>query len=169
MTQLFLRPAIKEDNFVISEISVAGWRFAYRGIMADEVLDNLDVEKRAAGRTAFLKTAHLEAYVCEQGEQVVGFVDFAKSRDDDVEDTVGEVWAIYVLPEAIGRGVGQRLMALAEQKLATQGFTELTLWVLADNHQARRFYERAGFACDGGEKTYRDSGLTELRYRKSLC
>jgi hypothetical protein len=42
--------------------------------------------------------------------------------------------------------------------------------VLETNDRARRFYEAAGFTCDGGRKTDRFEGLEvpEVRYSKDL-
>jgi RimJ/RimL family protein N-acetyltransferase len=42
------------------------------------------------------------------------------------------------------------------------------LWVLPANARARRFYERAGWTCDGTERTVDALGLTvpEVRYRR---
>jgi RimJ/RimL family protein N-acetyltransferase len=49
------------------------------------------------------------------------------------------------------------------------GYLSITLWVLRDNHRARRFYERAGFAPDGATNVlHRLGGVTELRYRRAL-
>jgi RimJ/RimL family protein N-acetyltransferase len=41
------------------------------------------------------------------------------------------------------------------------------LWVLPGNARARRFYERAGWAADGTEKTSEAFGVSfdEVRYR----
>jgi RimJ/RimL family protein N-acetyltransferase len=49
-------------------------------------------------------------------------------------------------------------------------FDAATLWVLADNRRARRFYELAGWRPDGASKRGEIGGreLTELRYRKSM-
>ena len=43
-----------------------------------------------------------------------------------------------------------------------------SLWVLADNERARRFYKRHGFEPDGVEKIEEIGGkpLTEVRYRR---
>jgi RimJ/RimL family protein N-acetyltransferase len=44
----------------------------------------------------------------------------------------------------------------------------LTLWVLAENQQARDFYARLGFAPDGAETTHEGSGKSEIRLRAPL-
>ena len=88
---------------------------------------------------------------------------------------IGEVTAIYVDPPHWGTGAGRALMDAACGRLVERGFTTVRLWVLAANHQARRFYERAGFVPDGATAGYpvgRPDGsvieLPEVRYTREL-
>jgi hypothetical protein len=55
-------------------------------------------------------------------------------------------------------------------RLATVGYGQVTLWVLASNARARRFYEAAGLRPDGAVKVDDSRGfaLSEVRYRRSL-
>ena len=87
------------------------------------------------------------------------------------EEGLGEVWAIYVDPEAQRRGVGRALMAAATRGLADHGFREAVLWVFEANAPARAFYERLGWAPDGAAKPLAIGGAApiELRYRRRLA
>ena len=53
---------------------------------------------------------------------------------------------IVVHESVRGQGIGQALLAWAEQRAREIGCCKLTLEVLANNAQARAAYERAGFA-----------------------
>jgi GNAT superfamily N-acetyltransferase len=77
---------------------------------------------------------------------------------------------INVLPAAWGTGVGPRLLAAATERLVALGFTEAVLWVVKGNARARRFYEREGWAPDGGEKrqVFGDRLVREVRYATPL-
>ncbi len=160
------RLATSKDNFDIATISVEGWKHAYKGIFPDQVLSGLDYKERAKGRANFLAHAALSTYVCVEDGLAVGFVDFELCRDDDCDAQVGEIWAIYVLPDFMGRGIGKRLLQEAENKLSERGCNFVTVWVLHRNTPARGFYEKQGFLLDGKEKDYQ--GLREVRYRKPL-
>jgi ribosomal protein S18 acetylase RimI-like enzyme len=59
-----------------------------------------------------------------------------------------ELYAIYLLQRAQGRGAGRRLFEMVRAELAAAGFDDLMLWVLADN-PACGFYERLGGAVVG--------------------
>jgi GNAT superfamily N-acetyltransferase len=56
----------------------------------------------------------------------------------------GEVEHLYVAPGARGRGLGSRLLGLAQARA-----TSLELWVFQRNAAARAFYERRGFRLVG--------------------
>ena len=95
----------------------------------------------------------------------VGFAAVGLARHD--QQRRGEVYAINVDPDWIGRGVGQPLFSAAVAALADFGFTEFVLWVVRENARARRFYERNGWVADGAEQQAEFGGATvvELRYR----
>jgi GNAT superfamily N-acetyltransferase len=91
-------------------------------------------------------------------------------RGEGADAARAELYALYVRPDLLGRGVGGVLVRAAEEWAAGRGHTRLALWVLAGNERARRFYARAGFAPDGGERVdaYDGAELTEVRYERSL-
>ena len=80
--------------------------------------------------------------------KVVGFVSYGDFRDSDTR--AGEIFALYVLKDYYGKGVGQQLMQAAFSAL--YGYQEIILWVLEDNKRAIAFYEKMGFVFDGEEK-----------------
>lgn len=160
------REATPQDNLDIAKISVESWKFAYQGIMPSSTLDALDYKTRANYRSRFLERTSLSTYLCIEDGRPVGFVDFELCRDDDCNDQVGEIRAIYVLPEFIGTFIGKELFRLAADTLAKKGCIEITVWVLSENKLARAFYERQGFLVDGVQKEYQ--GQMEVRYRKNL-
>src|SRR5215472_10377151 len=61
----------------------------------------------------------------------------------------GRLRTLYVLPEHQGTGIGSELHDFALARLVELGWTEARLWTLADNHLARRFYERRGWSLSG--------------------
>lgn len=57
-----------------------------------------------------------------------------------------ELYQLYVLAPWHGSGVGAALMDWTLGEAGRRGATHLQLSVFVDNHRARRFYERYGFA-----------------------
>jgi ribosomal protein S18 acetylase RimI-like enzyme len=162
-----VRRAVPHDAAPIGGVHVRAWQVAYRGLMPDEVLDGLSVEQREQMWQQALASQEGQAvYVAVEDAAVVGFCAVAApSRDEDAEDDVAEIAAIYVDPDAWRVGVGRALMDVALADLRADGWRSVTLWVLAENHPARDFYARFGFEPDGAEMTHESSREKEVRLR----
>ena len=74
---------------------------------------------------------------------IVGYVMAGPNREDDPEYTA-ELYAIYVLPDFQGYGLGRSLFQAVTGWLVGQGHRRMILYVLRDNAPARRFYEALG-------------------------
>lgn len=98
-------------------------------------------------------------------ELPVGCITYGKSRDDKFPDW-GEIIAIYLIREYMGKGYGKSLMNAALSDLKIQGFSNIYLWVLETNKRARRFYEKLGFYCNNDTYSFKilDEPLTDVRY-----
>jgi ribosomal protein S18 acetylase RimI-like enzyme len=175
MTVLAVRPAGPSDAAAIAGVRIRSWRAAYAGIVPGTYLDGLDLASEAAIWRERLGAAAAVwvrvAFIAEPPvpPRLVGFVTAGSARHAG-EDGLGEVWAIYVDPEAQGRGVGRALMDAGVRGLATRGFREAILWVFEANAPARGFYERMGWTPDGAAKPFAIGGAApiELRYRRRL-
>jgi len=55
------------------------------------------------------------------------------------------------------------------ERLRERSYDEVILWVLEENKNAIRFYERQGFECDDTvREIWRGRALRQVRYRKEL-
>jgi ribosomal protein S18 acetylase RimI-like enzyme len=161
-----VRPARPEDAAAIAAVHVRTWQAAYDHVFGAERLAVLDEQlPRRIERWEQLLREEGGVWVAEADGRVVGFVGYGVSRDE-AGPAEGELYSIYVLPEAWGSGAGPALMAVAREALLA-AYPVAILWVLDDNPRARRFYEREGWAADGGRKTDTFLGVevTEVRYR----
>lgn len=164
------RPATDADVAAAAEVRVRSWQAAYRGIVPDAVLDRLDPVAEAGRWRGRDRAGH---HVAEAGGRVVGWLYVGPYRSDQDDSGPvppagsGEIHAIYLLPEVWGQGAGRSLLAYGLGELRRGGAVPVLLWVFAANDRARRFYERAGFAPDGGTHDYEIGGATlpEVRYR----
>lgn len=133
------------------------WQEAYPGIVDPQYLDDLTLEKCES--IAYRRTDNI--IIAKDGDRVVGFVGYGEYRNDELEN-IGEVYAIYILAEYYGYGVGYQLMQAALSKLSQ--YRKVAVWVLKENERAIRFYERCGYCFDGREKTLQlGSPVVEVR------
>jgi GNAT superfamily N-acetyltransferase len=154
-------------------VRARSWQVAYAHAFPAEELER---QRNSAGEWVGWWETRLampppreHTFVAEDAGAVVGFAHVGQARDEAAEE-LGELYAIYVLPEAWGGGVGRVLMAEALDRLRGDGFAEAILWVLEDNPRTRRFYELAGWSADGDVKDEQWLGTTirEVRYRIDL-
>jgi ribosomal protein S18 acetylase RimI-like enzyme len=165
-----IRCARVEDSRAIAEVHVASWQSTYAGQIPDEYLAGLCIPAReTAWRASFSNETH-RIFLSEEGGVVKGFVSFGPSRDNDASANTGEVYAIYLLAEYQGRGVGRALWQGAIEALKKHGSTDVTVWVLDTNSAARKFYEARGCSLDGASKNSVIGGnaVVELRYRAAV-
>ena len=164
---MIIREAILTDAPGIARVHVDTWRSTYRSIVPDEFLANLSYEARERMWDTAITHANDSNFVYvaedEQGP-VVGFASGGTSQSGD-PTYPGELYAIYVLQEAQGKGVGRGLFGEVVKRLACSGIHSMILWVFRDNQPSRRFYEVMG-----GELLYEKgfelagARLTEVAY-----
>ena len=143
MPSYLVRSAAPRDAKAIAEIHVATWKAAYEGLIPDDFLKAMTVEKRLAYWREAIEFSDPQILVATDAEKVIGFVGFDRSRDAGTKSTVGEIWALYVAPEHWRQGAGLALWDGARDGLKEEGCTQVTLWVLVANERALQFYEQA--------------------------
>ncbi|MBR5428180.1 MAG: GNAT family N-acetyltransferase, partial [Clostridia bacterium] len=161
-------PAVTDDDVRGKAlVHYRAWHEAYAGTVPDSYLDKLTLEK--CEEMAFRWRDNI--IVAKDGDRVIGFAGFGDAREKDgvasdagngesgagnVDHSLrtdalplpdGELFALYVLPEYWGRGVGLALTDEAIRLLGTG--RRVRLDVLADNPRAIRFYEKYGFRRSG--------------------
>lgn len=170
-----IREAAVGDAEAIARAHVAGWQVAYRGLVPQDFLDAIDIDERTELWRSIL-TGELTApgvpepanFVAESGGQVVGFANVGSFRDEPENTSAGELWALYLHPDAWGTGAADALMAATMEELMRLETTTSYLWVLEGNARACRFYERHGWASDEVVKTFEVNGVDvpEVRYSR---
>ena len=140
---MHIRRATLEDAHRIATIHVEAWRAAYRGVVPDSVLHRQSVEEREAFWAKQLSSGSSYTLVAEDGGGVVGWIDFGTCRDADAQADA-EVYAVYLEPTRVRRGIGSALWRTMLEQVRRGGPRRIAVWVLADHHPARRFYEAMG-------------------------
>jgi ribosomal protein S18 acetylase RimI-like enzyme len=162
-----IRPATADDAEAIARVHVTTWQEAYRDTFG-AALDQLSVPDAAERRRAWLEDPAPGTFTLagELFGRVAGFANAGPARDDP---GMGELYAIYVVPQSWGTGLGPALMAAVLDGLRARGVGVAVLSVLADNQRARRFYEREGWTFeDERDGEHLGVPVREARYRRSL-
>jgi ribosomal protein S18 acetylase RimI-like enzyme len=154
---LTLRAARAADALGIATVQVRSWQTAYAFGLNADWLAAMDPEEWGARHHRRLDDPKSTARyrVAEVEGRVIGFSMVGPARPpkgETIPNTVGEMYALYVLPETFGCGHGHRLLAEGRDDLRDAGCTSMFLWVMEGNDRAITFYVRQGLALDGGRK-----------------
>lgn len=171
--QVTVRAAAFADAAAMGRVHVLSWQAAYPGLIPQDYLDSLDIDRRAEHWRRALSSSREQAplLVAVAGDDVVGFAGFGPARDGGSDvTTVGQLYGIDVRPDRWGLGVGGALLAAVHAGLVDLGYRSAVLWVLPGNRRARTVYEHHGWRYDGANRTAEAFGVTvpEVRYRRRL-
>jgi len=136
-----VRIATVQDADAIAHVHVQAWRTTYAGIVPEAYLDGLDESKRAASWREQLIN-HVEVFVADSDDEIVGFACGGLIREP-LPGCDAELYAIYVLKHAQGRGIGTALLEAVTESLRASGLRSMAVWVLERNASSS-FYQRSG-------------------------
>jgi ribosomal protein S18 acetylase RimI-like enzyme len=143
-----VRRAVPDDLLGMAKVHVETWKGTYRGVVPDERLDALTVERDIAGGfgswIAEPPPGVRQFVAVTPKDQVVGFAMASPNRESG-DGYLGELGSIYVSKAHQGRGAGTELVRAVADHLVEQKMPSMIVWVLEDNPY-RRFYEHLGGA-----------------------
>jgi GNAT superfamily N-acetyltransferase len=134
-------------------VHASSWQVAYRGLVSDEFLDEIDPQAWAQRYRQRADPQRVTLLARNDGAPV-GMVSFGPDRH---EPECGEIYTIYVLPSRQNQGIGKQLMSAAITRLDRD---VVHLWCAEGNVASQAFYESVGFTADGGRGTFAVAGVT---------
>ena len=138
------RKAATNDAFAIANIHTTNWQENYRGAFSDHYLDHEAERDRLEVWTHRLQQPAEQQHiiVAIDGRQVVGF----SCLQGDADATYGTLLNnLHVATGQKGRGIGSELIRRSlDWSLQNYPQRPLYLWILCQNKDGLRFYERHG-------------------------
>ena len=125
-----IRAATEHDAVAISHVHVQSWRTTYAGIVPEEYLATLNEAERVLLREWL--TRDIPVYIADLDGEIVGFISGGAIREP-VQTYDAELYAIYLLEQAQGQGIGTALLKKLAESLSSKGFTSMIVWVLEKN------------------------------------
>lgn len=158
-----VREAVAADVKGIARVHIDSWKTIYKNIIPAEYLMNLSYGQREAmwEKNSF----EGNVFVAEnESNQIVGFSTGGKERTGEYPGYSGELYAIYILEEYQGSGLGKLLVKRVADLLQAQAINGMLVQVLEDN-PACIFYEVLGAKKIGtAEITIAGKKLSETVY-----
>lgn len=144
---IMVRPATPDDaDFVLAlvpQLLAFGpppWRSRRQMTDTDALVIGRALQGLSAGATVLVAE--------DTAGKLLGFIHVSGEPDYYTRGECGHIADIVVAPEARRRGVGETLIAAAEQWARAKGYSLLTLNVFIENDNARALYERTGFGAE---------------------
>jgi ribosomal protein S18 acetylase RimI-like enzyme len=138
-----VRPARPQDVGALAHIHVTSWHHAYGSILAPHNLALTNFRRSVSRFRGYFWQGGQNVsllHVVEGVEGVVGYVNSGLSNSREL-GARGEVFELYLHPDAHGRGAGRKLLSAGLWALSGRRLLPAIVWVLAENQHARRFYE----------------------------
>ena len=159
MPELILRPARVADAKEIVRVQHESWAKAYQCLLP------VTVPLRSEGERLALWQQRLEEHPChtllaEQSGALVGFIYWLGESS-----TEAQLRSLYLHPFFWRQGIGSTLLRQAMDDMRHDGLRRVSLWVLANNLRAERFYLRHGFYYDGQQQSKGSGAGTYLQRR----
>jgi len=150
----------------MAKVHIISWRETYPGMLPEPMLARLSIADEAIRWQRMLDRPRAWggaiSFVAEQDGSVVGYGSCGEQRSRLLRERgfTGEITELYVLRSAQRQGAGSALMKALGGALLESGHPGMSLWVLEQNHSARRFYERLG----GTAVARKSASLIEVAY-----
>jgi len=129
---MIIRKASIYDSIGVTKVYVETWKTAYRGIIDQDYLENINYDKQKRNFMNMLNKESL-IYVAESkiGE-IIGYA-VPEVTKDDLGVNRGEISMIYVLDRYQGEGIGHNLLEKSAETLVKSEINRMIVWVLKDN------------------------------------
>ncbi len=172
MSDFEVRFATKKEAAEVASLHLMASRAAYAGQVPETHWDATPMAKRVSYWKEAIEYGEPQVMVALEGDSIVGFVGYDRSRDPKSKNTTGEIWAIYADPDRLGEGVGLALWDAAREGLLEEDCTDVTIWVPLLNERTVRFHELAGFKREMNTARTVPMGsvkVEEVRMKRSLA
>lgn len=139
---MYIRKAMSEDVEQIAYVHVKSWQTTYKGVLPQDMLDNLSYNVRRKQWTNNMENGNV--YVAENRDgHIVGFSTGGREGTGQYPDYNGELYAIYILEAYQRQGIGRQLLKPVVDDLKAKGLNSMLVWVLEQN-PAADFYRAFG-------------------------
>lgn len=160
------RAATVDDLPVIAEIFLRCWTISYASVLSESARDSFTLESSAElWRKSIELPEDKQTLLLIDGEKAVAVFRIGSDKDDSSR---GHLFSLYVDPDSAGRGFGKSALKEAIERNRDRGFTQMTLWVFANNEIANSLYTKSGFAPTGKSRTTPEWGALEIELIASL-
>jgi GNAT superfamily N-acetyltransferase len=158
--ELTIRRGTPGDAAGLARVHTLGWQQGFAGLLPADWLARRVVDEDLWSDRLAQPLPRATVFVAEGAGEVVGFAHVGPvGGEPDPATTAGQLYALYVLADHWGTGVGYRLHQAGLAALVADGFRSAVLWALPGSVRSLTFYQRQGWRLDGEPRTQDLGGL----------
>lgn len=162
-----------DDAQALAIVVATTWQTAYDDVLPSGVLNadstRLRIEHLGYFYANGLQNNWFEAFFMVENGMNIGCCMIGQSRDADADLSIAEILGIYIIGGYRYKGYGTQALAFIEDRLKTQRYQRISLWVLEGNLRPIKFYRKHGYEQDGGLRSaVLGDDIMELRLTKEL-
>lgn len=139
---IIIRKVKYEDIEQIVDINIEAWKKAYKGIIDDDILENLNRNEKIKKWKKHYNIGNV--IVAERNGKILGYCRYEDNAQYDNKDIDSEIIALYIDYNNRGNGIGRKLVEHVINDLKNKNKTKMIIWCLEKNNNARIFYEKMG-------------------------
>lgn len=146
MKNLIIRKAKLIDIPEVVDIQITGWQEAYKGIIDDDYLESLNLEREKRIKKLENNYSNGNFIVAELDNEIVGFCRYVNSNEfsKEVKNADCELTVLYVKPSLKNNGIGSALFKHVINEMNDLNKNLMILWCFKDNTLSIKFYEKMG-------------------------
>lgn len=139
-----IRKMTKEDCKDITHVITIAWNETYRGIVPDDILDNMYLNEKERTQKACDRFNENDnhQFVLEVDSKIVGYMNVGLV-DDKNYPNCGEIHAIYIINGYKGYGYGKEMIEVGIKELKVMNCDKMIIGCLVGN-PTNEFYKHIG-------------------------
>ncbi len=138
---MIIRQASVEDIRLIAHLYVSNHKATYKGLVSDDYLNNLTVEKASERWKDYLSDEKNRMWVACEENELLGFV---ASMPDSTSEKIWYLDSLHICPEARGKGIGTALIKKVGEYALGNGYDKMSVCVVKGNEKAKQLYLKLG-------------------------
>ncbi|WLR42417.1 GNAT family N-acetyltransferase [Bacillus carboniphilus] len=133
-----IREMNENDIKQVQSVAKISWHDTYEGMIPTHIQENF-LKNAYNDKSMIQRMERSHLYIAEIDQKIIGFANFSPVK----EKGVVELFAIYLLPDFQGLGVGTALLDEGIKRL--NGVKKIYINVEKDNQKGKNFYLSKGF------------------------
>lgn len=138
---MLIRNATVSDICSIAELYISNHKSTYKGLVSEEYLSSLTVEKAAERWKNYLANENNRMWVAFEGEKFAGFL---ASMPDSMSEKIWYLDSLHICEGSRGKGIGTALIKTVGRYALKNGYDKMSVCVVKGNDSAKKLYIKLG-------------------------